>query len=367
VISIGQSWTLFKQAISGWKDDRAPSMGAALAYYTAFSLAPLLIIAIAVAGLFFGRDAAQEALMGQLGGLLGETGGAAINDILESTSDFGSGVVGLVVGVGALLLGATTAFVELQDDLDRIWKAPPRVGSGIVNLIRSRLLSFGMVLFVGFLLAVSLALSAAVAALGTVMFASMEAVLHVMTFGISFAVITALFGMIYKVLPNAKTSWRDVWVGAAITALLFEIGKFLIGLYIGKSDVATAFGAAGPFVVLMLWIYYSTQIFLLGAEFTVAYSGRRNPQRSADARKPVSVHPSAGERKVAVATASALDDFPRLTRPAPTAMNVRWRNGSPYARLLRAFALGFIVGAAQQFIESQSTGKQRASRSPHNF
>jgi membrane protein len=367
VISLGRSWTLLKQAISGWKDDRAPSMGAALAYYTAFSLAPLLIIAIAVAGLFFGRDAAQEALMGQLGGLLGETGGAAIKDILESTSDFGSGVVGLVVGIGALLLGATTAFVELQDDLDRVWKAPPRVGSGIVNLIRSRLLSFGMVLFIGFLLAVSLALSAAVAAIGNAMFASMEAVLQVMTFLVSFAVITVLFAMIYKVLPNAKTKWGDVWVGAAITALLFEIGKFLIGLYIGKSDVATAFGAAGPFVVLMLWIYYSTQIFLLGAEFTVAYSGRRNPQRSADARKPVSVHPSPGEREVAVATASALEELPRLSRPAPTAMTVHSPNPSPYTRLLAAFALGFVVGAAEQFIESQWTSKQRASRSQRKF
>jgi len=280
VISIGQSWTLFKQAISGWKDDRAPSMGAALAYYTAFSLAPLLIIAIAVAGLFFGRDAAQEALMGQLGGLLGETGGAAINDILESTSDFGSGVVGLVVGVGALLLGATTAFVELQDDLDRIWKAPPRVGSGIVNLIRSRLLSFGMVLFVGFLLAVSLALSAAVAALGTVMFASMEAALHVMTFGISFAVITLLFAMMFKWLPDIAIGWRDVLPGAFLTAALFEIGKQLIGIYIGKQGLESTYGAAASIVVVLIWVYYSAQILLFGAEFTNVVAKTSPPRPS---------------------------------------------------------------------------------------
>ena len=367
MISIGKSWALFKQAIDGWSKDRAPSMGAALAYYTAFSLAPLLIIAIAVAGLFFGRDAAQEAIVGQLGGLLGETGGTAINDILESTSEFGSGVIGLIVGIGALLLGATTAFVELQDDLDRIWKAPSRVGSGIVNLIRSRLLSFGMVLFIGFLLAVSLALSAAVAALGNAMFASMEAVLQVMTFLVSFAVSTVLFAMIYKVLPNARTSWSDVWVGAAITALLFEIGKFLIGLYIGKSSVATSFGAAGPFVVLMLWIYYSTQIFLLGAEFTVAYSGRRNPHKPADAHKPVNVHASPAEREVGAATGPAIDDLSRLTRPASTAMNAHSPGALPYGRVLTAFALGFVVGAAQQFIESQGTSKQRASRLPNNF
>jgi len=368
MISVSKFWGLFKQAVNGWLDDRAPSMGAALAYYTAFSLAPLLIIAIAVAGLFFGRDAAQEAIVGQLGGLLGETGGTAINDILESTSDFGSGVVGLVVGIGALLLGATTAFVELQDDLDRIWKAPPRVGSGIVNLIRSRLLSFGMVLFIGFLLAISLALSAAVAAIGNAMFASMEAVLQAMTFLISFAVITVLFAMIYKVLPNARTSWSDVWVGAAITALLFEIGKFLIGLYIGKSSVATSFGSAGPFVVLILWIYYSTQIFLLGAEFTVAYSGRRNPQKPADARKPVDVHASPDERDRSVPTAPRVHEVATLTRSVPAALHAHPTNAAPYGRLLTAFALGLVVGAAQQLIESQwKAVKQRLSQNPHNF
>jgi membrane protein len=275
MIPMREVWPVTKRAVSRWVEDRAASMGAALAYYMAFSLAPLLIIAIAVAGLVFGRDAAQEALVTQLGGLLGDAGGGAISDILESTSGFGQGVVGVIVGGGTLLLGATTAFVELQDDLDRIWKAPPRAGSGIVNLLRSRLLSFGMVLFIGFLLTVSLASSAAIAAIGNALFADMEAVLQVLTFAISFTVITLLFAMIYKVLPNATISWQDVWVGAAITALLFETGKFLIGLYIGKSDVASSFGAAGPFVILMLWIYYSTQIFLLGAEFTAAYAERR--------------------------------------------------------------------------------------------
>jgi membrane protein len=286
MISLNELWPLTKQAVNGWLEDRAASMGAALAYYTAFSMAPLLIIAITVAGFFFGRDAAQEAMIGQLQGLLGNGGAAAINDVLKSTSNLGSGVA-LIVGIGALVLGATTAFVELQDDLDRVWKAEPRVGSGIVNLIWSRLLSFGMVLFIGFLLAVSLALSAGVAALGNALFAKVEILLHVITFVSSFAVVTLLFAMIYKVLPNADIDWKDVWVGAAITALLFEIGKFLIGLYIGKSSVGSSFGAAGPFVVLMLWIYYSTQIFLLGAEFTFAYATRANSNRRAR-RKPAS-------------------------------------------------------------------------------
>jgi membrane protein len=290
MVSPKQIWALFREAVNGWLDDRAASMGAALAYYTAFSIAPLLIIAIAIVGLVFGRDAAQDALVVQLQDLLGEAGGSAVDEMLRSASDFGTGIVATVIGVIALLLGATTAFVELQDDLDRIWKAEPRVGSGIVNLIRSRLLSFGMVLGVGFLLTVSLVLSAAIAAAGKYFLSGTEEVLtQALAFIVSFLVITLLFAMVYKVLPNVHVAWEDVWVGAAITSLLFSIGKFLIGLYIGKSSVASSFGAAGPFVVLMLWIYYSTQIFLLGAEFTHVFAqwhGSRQGARSGAA------HPS---------------------------------------------------------------------------
>ncbi len=290
MISPGEIWSLVKQAAAAWKKDRAPSMGAALAYYTAFSLAPLLIIVIGVAGLVFGRDAAQAAIIGQVGGLLGADGGKAIDAMLTSASDLGSGVLATVVGVVMLIVGATTAFVELQDDLDRIWKAPPRVGSGIINLIRSRLLSIGMILGIGFLLTVSLVLSGAVSALGNYLFGGMEILLQVANFVVSFVVITVLFAMIYKILPNVKIAWRDVWVGAAITALLFAIGKFLIGLYIGKSDVASSFGAAGPFVVIMLWIFYSTQVFLLGAEFTNLHARRNSPQEA-----PAATQAHAGE------------------------------------------------------------------------
>ena len=277
MISPKELWSLVKESVKAWLEDRAASMGAALAYYTAFSIAPLLIIAIAVAGLVFGRDAAQASVVAQLQGLLGDAGGTAIEEILKSTADFGNSIFAMVIGIFALVVGATTAFVELQDDLDRIWKAEPRAGNGIANLIRSRLLSFGMVLFVGFLLAVSLVLSAAVAALGNFMLSGMELLLHIITVLASFAIITVLFAMIYKILPNVKIAWENVWIGAAITALLFEIGKVLIGLYIGKSSVPSSFGAAGPFVVLMLWIYYSTQTFLLGAEFTFAYTHRGLP------------------------------------------------------------------------------------------
>ena len=295
MISPKELWSLVKESVNAWLEDRAASMGAALAYYTAFSIAPLLIIAIAVASLVFGRDAAQASVVAQLQGLLGDAGGTAVEDLLKSTADFGSSLFAMVIGVSALVVGATTAFVELQDDLDRIWKAEPRAGSGIWNLIRSRLLSFGMVLFIGFLLAVSLVLSAAVAALGNSMFSGMELLLHIITVLVSFATITVLFAMIYKVLPNVKIAWENVWIGAAITALLFEIGKVLIGLYIGKSSVASSFGAAGPFVVLMLWIYYSTQIFLLGAEFTFAYTHRGQPIAREQGKEAASRDHLAGE------------------------------------------------------------------------
>jgi membrane protein len=273
-------WSLLKRAGNAWLEDRASSMGAALAYYTAFSIAPLLIIAIGVAGVVFGREAAEAAIIAQLQGLLGESGGEAVKSLLDSTAGFGKSVAAVIVGVSVLALTATTAFVELQDDLDRIWKAPPRLGNGVVNLIRSRLVSLGMVVFVGFLLTVSLLISAAISAFAEFTLPGVDLALHAGTFAVSFAVITVLFAIIYKVLPNVAVAWREVWLGAAVTALLFAIGKELIGLYIGRARLESSFGAAGPFVVLMVWIYYSTQIFLFGAELTYAHAEARLGNRA---------------------------------------------------------------------------------------
>ena len=350
MISPQELWPLVKRSVSAWLEDRAASMGAALAYYTAFSIAPLLIIAIAVAGLVFGRDAAQAAVVGQLQGLLGDAGGSAVAEMLNSTADFGSSVVALVIGVGALILTATTAFVELQDDLDRIWKAKPRVGSGIVNLIRSRLLSLGMVLAIGFLLTVSLVLSAAVAALGDSILGEAELLLQVITFLASFAVITLLFATIYKVLPNVEIAWEDVWIGAAITALLFEIGKVLIGFDSGTSSVASSFGSAGPFVVLMLWIYYSTQIFLLGAEFTNAHAHRDDPKPGARedmARSDPT--PVAGPQPVPA------EGYAPPARPAPDGI------GTPHwaRRWLGVSAAGLLAGLALSRLARGNTSKSR--------
>jgi len=264
-----------KAAASSWIDDYAQSMGAALAYYTLFSIAPLLLIVIAIAGQIFGVKAARGEIVGQLQGLMGHQGAQAVQALLESVRQPAGNMIAITVGGIILLIGATSVFGELQDALDRIWRAPKRYKGGIWNLLRSRILSLGMILGIGFLLMVSLVASAALAALGKLwgpLFSGWEILANLIDFFVSFAFATTLFAMIYKVMPRVKVAWSDVWIGAAVTALLFTVGKFLIGLYIGKSGLASGFGAAGSLVVLLVWVYYSAQIFLMGAEFTWAYA-----------------------------------------------------------------------------------------------
>lgn len=274
-----KAWVaLGRRAVSAWVDDGAPSMGAALAYYTLFSIAPLLLIVIAVAGLAFGHDAAEGQIVIQLQGLMGADSAHAIQALLKSASRPVESVVGAVIGGAVLLLGAMSVLAELQGALDRIWRAPPRRGrSGVWTLLRARLLSFSMILGIGFLLIVSLIASAALAALGSwwaPLFGGVAVLLEVSNLVVSFALATTAFAIIYKVVPRVRVAWRDVWVGAAVTALLFSIGKFAIGLYIGKAGVGSAYGAAGSLIVIMVWMYYSAQIFLLGAEFTRVYAHR---------------------------------------------------------------------------------------------
>jgi membrane protein len=276
-------WQLVRDSVSAWIDDFAPSMGAAISYYTVFSIAPLLLIVIAVAGLVLGREAASGQIFAQLQGLLGDEGATAIQGMVESASLSGKSVLATAIGVVTLIIGATTVFTELQSALDRIWESPAaEKKEGIWNLLRSRVLSFGMILAIGFLLLISLVVSAALSALGSwwaPMFGGWEILLQVVNFVVSLVVVTLLFAVIYKFLPRAKIGWHDVWIGAAATALLFTLGKFLIGLYIGKSSVASGFGAAGSLVVVLVWVYYSAQIFLLGAEFTWVYAFRHGSRR----------------------------------------------------------------------------------------
>lgn len=275
-----QAWGLVTETATSWVDDDAPSMGAALAYYTVFSVAPLLLIVIAVAGLVFGRDAARGEIIGQLGGLLGTANARVLDDLLDSVDRPGTGLLATVVGVLVLLVGATTVFAELQSALDRIWRAPARPpGQGLWHLLRTRLLSLGMVMGLGFLLMVSLVVSAGLSALGKWWSGRFSdgavLLLQAIDASASLLLLAALFAMIYKWMPRVRVAWRDVVVGAVITALLFTLGKTLIGLYIGRSGLASAFGAAASLVVLLVWVYWSAQIFLLGAEFTWVWANRR--------------------------------------------------------------------------------------------
>jgi membrane protein len=282
-----QTFSLLKQSVSAWSDDRAPSMGAALSYYALFSIAPLLVIAIAIAGLVFGAEAVRGAVFAQLADLMGEDGAKAIQEMLAHASHPATGGLAALGSAAMLLLGASSVFGELQNSLDAIWRAPvPENEKNWWRLIRARLLSFGMVLAFGFLIMLSLLLSTALAALGkwwAPLFGGYEVLAHVFDLAVSFVSVTVAFAMIYKFIPRASVRWRDVWIGAAVTAFLFAIGKLGIGFYLGKSSVGSAFGAFGSLVVVMVWVYYSAQIFLLGAEFTRIYAERFGSRRNAPA------------------------------------------------------------------------------------
>jgi len=285
---------LFKAAALNWVHDYAQSMGAALAFYMMFSIAPLLLMVIAIAGLFFGEEAARGQIFAQLHELLGAPGALAVQGLLESTGKPAENVMATVFGLIFLFIGATSVFAELQDALDRIWRAPHRPrAAGLWGLARARLLSFGMILGIGFLLIVSLAFSAGLAALSKwwdPLFSGWASVANASELGLSVLLVTAVFAMIYKTMPRARIHWSDVWVGAVVTSLLFIAGKFLIGAYIGRSDISSRFGAAASLIVVLLWIYYSAQIFLFGAEFTWTYShmfGSRKGQASVAAAADV--------------------------------------------------------------------------------
>jgi membrane protein len=340
-----QWWALVKRAVSAWSDDYAPSMGAALSYYTIFSLAPLLLIVISLAGLFFGADAARGEIFGQLRGLMGDDAAKAVEGVLASVNKPASGVIGTVIGIVVLLVGATSVFAELQDALDRIWRAPARDKSGgLWRILRTRLLSFGLILGIVFLLMVSLVLGAVVSAFGNWwggMFAGWDVLVQVVNVGLGFALTTAVFAMIYKLMPRVSVRWHDVWLGALVTALLFTVGKFLIGLYIGKSGVASSYGAAGSLVIVLVWVYYSAQIFLMGAEFTWVYartfgSMRESADPAAQAVAEEATTPTVPARSAETAPAAP------PARPAPSRLSARV-GGAAWKDVGSGLALGLAL------------------------
>jgi membrane protein len=276
-MDVKATWPMLKETAKKGMDDDVFSLGAALAYYTVFSLAPLLLIAISVAGLVYGRDAVEGRLVTEIQGMIGRQGAEAVQTMLAHDWRTGSGVLPTVMGVITILFGVSGVFGQLQTSLNKIWEVAPRPDRGIRGFLRSRFLSFGMVLGVGFLLLVSLVVSAAltaVSAYATGLMPGLTVLFSVLSFVVSFLVVTLLFAMIFKYLPDAHISWGDVWFGSAATALLFTIGKSLIGLYLGKSSVASTYGAAGSLVILLLWVYYSSQLLFLGAELTQVYAKR---------------------------------------------------------------------------------------------
>jgi membrane protein len=306
---------LIDKSVNAWIDDYAPSMGAAIAYYTLFSIAPLLILVIALAGLVFGQDAAQGAIAIQLQGRIGPQAAAVVQDLIKSVSKPTQGAIATVVGVFTLLLGASSVFGELQSALNRIWRVPdPATRSGLFNFLRGRLLSFGMVVGLGFLLLLTLAVSAVLSAVGewsNRWFSGWQTILQLTNFVVSFVVNTCIFAMIYKFMPRARIAWRDVGIGAAFTALLLETSKLLIGLYLGRSSVASSFGAAGSLVLFLVWVYLSAQIFLLGAEFTWVYSHQRGSRSERFQTKEVPLVPSRKGDTTAEAKAVVTNEPPR--------------------------------------------------------
>ena len=288
-------WRLIKAAVADWKADYASSMGAALAYYTVFSIAPLLVIAIAIAALAFGHAAAQQEILAQARELLGVEAADVLRTMLTNAQKPGEGIVASTLSVVALVIGSIGVFNELETDLNRIWKVQAKQRPGVWGLLRSRVVSFGMVVAVGFLLLISLVVSAGLAAWGrfsTGLVPGAEAILQAANFAVSFGVVTLLFALMYKLMPHTRVEWKDVWIGAVITALLFTVGKFLIGLYIGKASVASSYGAAGALVVLLVWVYYSAQIFLLGAELTHRYAASHGSLQSRPAGARLTPEPS---------------------------------------------------------------------------
>ena len=269
-------WGLLNRTVTQWLEDQPFQLASSLSYYTLFSLAPLLIIVIAIAGFAFGREAAQQQIVGSIQGMIGQQSAEAVQGMIQNASNEPkTGMIATVVGLVTLILGAGGVVGQLQTSLNTIWGVAPKPGQGVWGFLRQRFISYAMILGIGFLLLVSLVISAVVASLTQFIgsfFGDAKIIAHAFDLLFSFVLITALFGMIYKFLPDVRIEWRDVWIGAALTSVLFTVGKFLIGLYLGHSGVSSTYGAAGSLITVLLWVYYSSLIFFLGAEFTQVYA-----------------------------------------------------------------------------------------------
>ena len=366
---------LVEKSVNAWVDDYAASMGAAIAYYTLFSVAPLIILMIALAGMVYGQDAAEGEIAVQLQGRIGQEAAAVVQELIKSVSKPAQGAIASAVGLVTLLLGATSVFGELQSALNRIWRVPdPARRSGLLNLLRTRLLSFGMILLLGVLLLLSLAFSTFLAAVGAWSnrwFSGWQTVLQFVNFGVSFLANAVIIAMMYKFMPRARIAWRDVGIGATLTAFLLETGKLLISLYLGRSSVASSFGAAGSLVLFLVWVYLSAQIFLLGAEFTWVYSHQRGSRSERFETKVVplvptragDVTPEAKEEEILRPRSS----YPLTEKAARVAATHIKRGASGAGRFMKRkplLSLGLIagVGALAALVLKISDASARRAR-----
>ena len=327
---------IFKQTISEFSQDKVPRLGAALAYYTIFSLAPLLLIVIAIAGLVFGHDAAQNKIFEQLHGVLGSNTAEGVQEMVKNAAKPKSGTVATILGIVTLLLGASGVFGQLKDALNTIWDVKPKEGRGIMGMVKDRFLSFAMVFGLGFLLLVSLVIDTAIAAMGKYAGNHLpggEALWHIVELAFSFCVITVLMAGIFRLLPDLKIEWRDVWLGAALTSLLFVLGKFALGIYFAKSAVGSSFGAAGSLVLVLLWVYYSAQILLFGAEFTQVY-----------ARSHGSLKEEAGAKRTEKEKEEGTAPAP-MPKPAVVYRNASGGGGAGVAKIAAGGVAGLLIGA----------------------
>jgi membrane protein len=317
-----RTFALFKKTWTEFSDDKAQRLGAALAYYTIFSLGPILLIAVSIAGLVFGREAAQGRIAAELQGVFGANVANELNTMIASAGKKGRGTIAMIIGIVTLLLGAAGVFGQLKDALNTIWNVEEKKSGGIMTTIRQRFLSMAMVLGVGFLLLVSLVIDAAISAMGAGLGQAFQLI-------VSLGVITVLFAMIFRYLPDTHIEWRDVWLGAGFTAFLFVIGKFALGLWLGKGSVGSAYGAAGSLVILLVWIYWSAQILFFGAEFTQVYANAHGSRIGAQS----------GERRAQ----SAEPKVVTVTRPVPAYAKVK--SGSSAGKVAVGGAAGLFLGA----------------------
>ncbi|MDQ2710733.1 MAG: YihY/virulence factor BrkB family protein [Acidobacteriota bacterium] len=380
-----QAIPLLKETYNQWSDHQAPRLGASVAFYSLLSFAPLLILATAVIALVFGQTSAQGALVGEARQWIGNRGAETVQGLLKNAQKPSSGVFASVIAFATLLFGASGVFTELQDALNLMWDVKPKEGGGLMSIVKQRIFSFGMVLSIGFLLLVSLVVSTALAFIGHAfgqIFPLPNIVLHILNFAVSFLVITVLFALMFRYVPAAKISWRDAIVGATVTALLFSIGKFLLGLYLGKASVGSTYGAAGSLVAVIVWIYYSAQIFFFGAEFTHVYAEAHGDipavtakeEERQQAAKPIragspehgvrpaepslTAFPAKSTEEVPAPVLARPKPAPRETRvsPAPVRSAAFSRKLNP-PRLLMALSLGFVLGRV--FADAQPNKAER--------